>query len=55
MATDQRPLDKCLSDVAECDIYVGILAWRYGYIPPSQERSITALEYRQAGQSAWSA
>jgi tetratricopeptide (TPR) repeat protein len=37
--------------VASCDVYVGIFAWRYGYVPPSQERSITELEYRQAGQS----
>ena len=51
VATDQRPLDKCLADVASCHIYVGIFAWRYGYIPPGQKRSITELEYRQAGQS----
>ncbi|MBN1814448.1 MAG: DUF4062 domain-containing protein, partial [Anaerolineae bacterium] len=51
VATDERPLDKCLADVASCHIYVGIFAWRYGYIPPGQERSITELEYRQAGQS----
>jgi tetratricopeptide (TPR) repeat protein len=51
VATDRRPLDKCLADVASCDLYVGIFAWRYGYIPPGQEQSITELEYRQAGQS----
>ncbi|TEU13973.1 MAG: DUF4062 domain-containing protein [Anaerolineales bacterium] len=51
VATDKRPLDKCLADVASCDVYVGIFAWRYGYVPPGQERSITELEYRQAGQS----
>jgi hypothetical protein len=55
VATDERPLDKCLADVASCDLYVGIFAWLYGYIPPSQppdhERSITELEYRQASQS----
>lgn len=51
VATDERPLDKCLADVASCDIYVGILAWRYGYVPPGQERSITELEYQQAGES----
>ena len=50
VATDERPLDKCLADVAGCDVYVGIFAWRYGYIPPGQERSITELEYRQAGE-----
>lgn len=48
VAMDQRPLEKCLSDVANCDIYIGIFAWRYGYIPPNQERSITELEFREA-------
>jgi len=51
VATDKRPLEKCLADVASCRIYVGIFAWRYGYVPPGQERSITELEYRQAGES----
>lgn len=47
-AADQRPLDKCLADVAACDVYVGIFAWRYGYIPPDQKKSITELEFRTA-------
>jgi tetratricopeptide (TPR) repeat protein len=51
VAADKRPLDKCLADVISCDVYVGIFAWRYGYIPPGQERSITELEYQQAGES----
>ena len=52
-AKDQRPLDKCLADVAACEIYVGIFAWRYGYIPDQgnpQGKSITELEYRKASQ-----
>ena len=53
VATDQRPLDKCLADVEACDVYVGIFAWRYGFVPdPAQgnpeRRSITELEYRRA-------
>ena len=53
-AADQRPLDKCRKDVAVCDIYVGIFAWYYGYIPPNDNnenpegKSITELEYRYA-------
>lgn len=47
-ATDERPLDKCLQDVASCDVYVGIFAWRYGFIPDNQAKSITELEYQQA-------
>ena len=26
VATDQRPLAKCLADVAACDVYVGVFA-----------------------------
>jgi TIR domain/Domain of unknown function (DUF4062) len=51
VAEDKRPLDRCLSDVASCDVYVGILAWHYGYVPRlnnPEERSITELEYRKA-------
>lgn len=52
-AADERPLDLCLRDVARSEIYVGLVAWRYGYVPPDehgnpQGKSITALEYRQA-------
>jgi len=45
------PLQKCLDDVARCDYYVGIFAWRYGYVPPEDnpaQKSITELEYRRA-------
>jgi hypothetical protein len=48
---DKRPLDRSLDDVASCDVYVGIFAWRYGYIPIAgnpDELSITELEYRTA-------
>lgn len=51
VATDERPLDKCLQDVREADIYVGLLAWRYGYVPRNSNPSrlsITELEYREA-------
>lgn len=48
VAADQRPLERCLADVASCDAYVGIFAWRYGYVPPGESRSITELEFREA-------
>lgn len=48
LASDQRPLDRCLADVAMCDYYVGIFAWRYGFVPPAETRSITELELREA-------
>ncbi len=54
VATDAYPLHKCLDDVAACDIYVGLVGWRYGYIPDRDNpdrKSITELEYRQALES----
>jgi len=35
VAEGSRPLDRCLKDVDSAEIYVGIFAWRYGYVPPS--------------------
>ena len=51
VAEDRRPLDRCLEDVASCEAYIGIFAWRYGYVPETENpdrRSITELEYRHA-------
>ena len=51
VAVDERPLTVCLTDVARCDLYVGIFAWRYGYIPTEDnpdQKSITELEFRHA-------
>lgn len=47
-ASDRTPVDHCLRDVASCNAFVGIYAWRYGYIPPGHDLSITELEYRHA-------
>jgi hypothetical protein len=53
VSRDDRPLNACLKDVAESDIYVGIFGLRYGYVPPPEHGnpdglSITELEFRQA-------
>ncbi len=59
VAEDQRPVDKCLADVAACDVYVGVFAWRYGWVPKKDnpdKLSITEMEYRQAikhGKPCW--
>ncbi|WP_181387330.1 DUF4062 domain-containing protein [Streptomyces sp. Act143] len=55
-AFDERPLEKCLTDVESCDVYVGLFAFRYGYVPDvgpqnPDGRSITELEYRRAGEA----
>jgi 2-oxo-4-hydroxy-4-carboxy--5-ureidoimidazoline (OHCU) decarboxylase len=51
VAADERPVDKCLADVRSCQAYVGIIAWRYGKIPDGYEKSITHLEYEEAGKA----
>ena len=50
-AFDERPADKCLADVAACDIYVVLVALRYGYVPKDDNpegKSITEMEYNKA-------
>ena len=47
-ARDRSPKEEVLYDVAGCDVYIGVFAWRYGYIPPHNEISITESEYREA-------
>jgi hypothetical protein len=51
VANEDRPVDNCLADVRNCDLYIGVFAWRYGYVPPGQKRSITELEYDTAGEA----
>lgn len=53
VAADQRPVEQCLKDVERADIYIGLFAFRYGYVPPAQHQnpqglSITELEFRHA-------
>jgi Domain of unknown function (DUF4062) len=50
-AGEERPVDRCLDDVRSADIYVGVLAWRYGFVPAGGHTSITELEYRAAGEA----
>ncbi len=50
-AGEERPVDRCLDDVRSADIYIGVLAWRYGFVPAGGHTSITELEYRAAGEA----
>jgi hypothetical protein len=55
VARDDRPAAQCLRDVARSDLYVGLFAWRYGFIPGqdnAKSLSVTELEYRQAEVSS---
>ena len=42
--TDEA-IPACRKEIEECDILVGIYAWRYGWIPPGGELSITEQEF----------
>jgi len=42
------PLETCVKEVAECDIFVVILGHRYGSCPPGEHCSFTELEYIRA-------
>ena len=55
VAENITPVERCLQDVASCEIYILILARRYGYIPVDnvvnpKRYSITQLEYETAHQ-----
>jgi hypothetical protein len=48
-ARDERPKDECLRIIKEeSDYFVGIYAYRYGFIPKGEEFSITQTEYLAA-------
>ena len=48
VAEGAKPLDRCLSDVQIADVYLLILAWRYGHVVAGQQLSITELEFLEA-------
>ncbi len=48
----RRPiLDDCLAAVRQSDLFVGILAYRYGWIPPGQTSSLMELEHEAAHEA----
>lgn len=46
----ERPHDVIIQELIECDLYLGILAHRYGSIEPVSGLSYTQLEYQTAKQ-----
>jgi hypothetical protein len=42
VARHRRTRAACEADVGECDIYVGIFAWRYGTIPDDDNEARTS-------------
>jgi Domain of unknown function (DUF4062) len=47
-ARDERPLAECLKLVEQSDVFVGVYAHRYGFIPDGLEISIAEAEYQHA-------
>lgn len=51
VARDQLVEFACQGDVAKCDVYIGIFAWRHGHVPVDNNphgKSITEMEYAAA-------
>lgn len=42
------PLDVCLNELENCEVYIGIIGRLYGSCPPGRVRSYTELEYIRA-------
>lgn len=47
-ASHEKPLGVCLKEANESDIFICIIAWRYGSIDDKTGKSITQLEYETA-------
>ena len=50
-ADERRPVERCVQDVSSSDLYVGVVAFRRGYVPDENnpdELSITEMEYEAA-------
>jgi tetratricopeptide (TPR) repeat protein len=47
-ARSEEPVEACLKEVAECDLFIGIYALRYGFVPDGSDISITEMEYIHA-------
>lgn len=48
VAADETPLDFCMRQVEDCDIFVGVLGHYYGNSPPGDKKSFTEHEYDSA-------
>jgi putative methionine-R-sulfoxide reductase with GAF domain len=48
-ARTSEPAEASLAEVESSDLFIGVYAHRYGYIPPGTDKSITEAEFRHAG------
>jgi hypothetical protein len=49
-ASDANAIKASLQMVDEADLYVGVIAFRYGYVPKGHKISVTEMEYDRAGK-----
>ena len=49
-ASDDDAIGESMRMVDEAEIYLGILAFRYGYVPKGHAISVTEMEYNRAGE-----
>jgi hypothetical protein len=47
-AANDTALEAVMKLVDEANVYIGILGFRYGYVPPGQEKSIAEIEFERA-------
>jgi len=47
-ARSEEPVAACLKEVEECEIFIGVYALRYGFVPDDSDISITEMEYLHA-------
>lgn len=47
-ARKSTPLETCLVEVSKCDIFIGIISFRFGSVDKSSKKSFTQLEYEKA-------
>jgi Domain of unknown function (DUF4062)/NB-ARC domain len=48
-ARDSKPAEYCRRRVRECEVYVGVIGFRYGSLVPGELVSYTELEFIEAG------
>ena len=51
-ARPDEPASAFISEIEACDLFIGIYAHRYGYIPPGSTISITEQEFNCARDKA---
>lgn len=47
-ARSEEPVTTSLDEIDQCEVFIGIYAFRYGFIPDGADSSITEMEYARA-------